>query len=156
VTEARGLLAQELAAFAGRFGPVQSACPHGDTRVPGVHNGVLLRGQELAPFGIVWDANDAVAQRGVDVWCTDRSRGEGRWQPGLDPLDLLVDRRTPLLLVVHPNNWASGPALWWDRLLPGATRTTSDRPALGPGAAEPVLPSPPERSPRSSPAGPSA
>jgi hypothetical protein len=170
VTEARGLLAQELTAFAGRFGPVQSACPHGDTRVPGVHNGVLLRGQDLAPFGITWDANDAVAERGVDVWCTDRSRGEGRWQPGLDPLDLLVDRRAPLLLVVHPNNWASGPALWWDRLLPGATRTTSDRPALVPGPADPAPrppippippipkspPSPPEPSPRSSPAGPSA
>ena len=128
VPEARQLLARELVAFSDRFGPARSACPHGDTRVPGVHNGALLRGEDLTSYGIRWDANDAIGHRGIDLWLTDRSSAEGRWRDGLDPIDLLIDRRSPLLLVVHPNNWASGPALWWDRLVPGGARTRSDRP----------------------------
>jgi hypothetical protein len=98
--------------------------------VPGVHNGVLLRGQDAALYGIEWDANDTIGQRGVDVWLTDRSTAEGRWGDGSDPIDLVVDRRSPLLIVVHPNNWVSGPALWWDRIVPGGIRTRSDQPML--------------------------
>jgi hypothetical protein len=44
IPEARELLRTELAAFAELFGPIRSACPHGDTRMPGIHNGVLLLG----------------------------------------------------------------------------------------------------------------
>jgi hypothetical protein len=136
IPEARELLAQEIAAFGELCGPIRSACPHGDTRVAGVHNGVLLRGQDLAAYGIEWDTNDAVGQRGVDVWLTDRSSAEGRWQDRSDPLDLLIDRRTPLLLIVHPNNWAFGPALWWDRLVPGGTRTRGDEPPITRGSPD--------------------
>jgi hypothetical protein len=130
VLEARELLARELALFAELFGANRSACPHGDTRVPGVNNGVLLRDEDVKRYGIEWDANVATGQRGVDVWLSDRSSAEGRWQDYLDPVDLLVDRRSPILLVVHPNNWVSGVGLWWDRLLPGGIRTSSDQPPL--------------------------
>lgn len=139
IGEARELLIQEFATFRDRFGPIRSACPHGDTRAPGVHNGALLRGQNLERYGIEWDVNDAVGERGIDVWLTDRSRAEGSWGRSLDPIDLIVDRRSPLLLVVHPNNWVSGPALWWDRLVPGGVRTGSDTPperrSTGPAGA---------------------
>jgi hypothetical protein len=128
IPEARELLARELAAFSELFGPTRSACPHGDTRVPGVHNGILLRGQDLASYGLDWDANEATGAGGVDVRLSDRSSAEGCWQDRSDPIDLVIDRRTPLLLIVHPNNWVSGPALWWDRVVPGKTRTGSDEP----------------------------
>jgi hypothetical protein len=133
IPQARELLAHELVAFNDLFGPTRSACPHGDTRVPGVHNGVLLRREDLTGYGIEWDANEAVGQRGVDVWLSDRSSAEGRWQAGSDPIDLLIDRRSPLLTIVHPNNWVSGPALWWDRLMPGGVRTRTDTPMLASG-----------------------
>lgn len=130
IPEARELLRRELAAFAERFGPVRSACPHGDTRMPGVHNGVLLLDQDWSAYGLEWDANAAMRRHSLDVWLTDRSAAEGRWKEGLDPIDLLIDRRSPILAVVHPNNWVSGPGLWWDRALPGGMRTGSDTPPL--------------------------
>ena len=130
IPEARELLRAELAAFAERFGPVHSACPHGDTRMPGVHNGVLLLGEDWSAYGLRWDANAAMRDRCLDVWLTDRSAAEGRWKKGLDPIDLLIDRRSPILAVVHPNNWVSGPALWWDRLLPGRRAHESDTPPI--------------------------
>jgi hypothetical protein len=138
IPQARELLARELGVFSELFGPIHSACPHGDTRVPGVHNGALLRGQDLATYGIEWDTNEAVGQRGVDVWLTDRSSAEGRWQDRSDPIDMLIDCRTPLLLVVHPNNWVSGSALWWDRLFPAGIRTGSDAPPLPAPDPQPV------------------
>jgi hypothetical protein len=131
IPEARLLLRDELAAFAERHGPVRSACPHGDTRIPGVHNGVLLRGEDLSTYGLRWEANAAVSRLPLDVWLTDRSSAEGHWKDGLDPVDLLIDRRSPILAVVHPNNWVSGPGLWWDRMLPERFGTTgSDVPPL--------------------------
>ncbi len=130
IPRARELLRTELDAFAERFGPVRSACPHGDTRMQGVHNGVLLLGEEWSRYGLEWDANAAMRGHALDVWLTDRSAAEGGWKEGLDPIDLLIDRRSPILAVVHPNNWVSGPALWWDRALPGALHTGSDEPAL--------------------------
>jgi hypothetical protein len=135
VPEARRLLREELTAFAERHGPTRSTCPHGDTRLPGVHNGVLLRGEDLARYGVRWDANAAVGGMQLDVWLTDRSSAEGRWKDALDPVDLLVDRRSPILAVVHPNNWTSGVALWSDRLAPGRYGTArTDDPPLGPRA----------------------
>jgi hypothetical protein len=124
IPEARLLLRAELVAFAERHGPARSACPHGDTRMPGVHNGVLLRGEDLSAYGVQWEANAAVGRHPLDVWLTDRSSAEGRWKDGLDPIDLLIDRRSPILAVVHPNNWVSGPGLWWDRVLPARFGTT--------------------------------
>jgi hypothetical protein len=129
VPEARELLQRELQAFATRFGPVRSACPHGDTRMPGVRNGALLLGEEWSRYGLEWDANAAMRGRPLDVWLTDRSAAEGSWKEGMDPIDLLVERRSPILAVIHPNNWISGPALWWDRMLPGALHTGRDEPA---------------------------
>jgi hypothetical protein len=132
IPEARLLLREELAAFAERHGPARSTCPHGDTRIRGVHNGILLRGEDLATYGVRWEANAAVGRYPLDVWLTDRSTAEGRWKDGLDPIDLLIDRRSPILAVVHPNNWVSGPGLWWDRVLPARFGTTgSDVPPLG-------------------------
>jgi hypothetical protein len=128
VPHARELLRAELGAFARRYGPVRSACPHGDTRMPGVHNGTLLLGEEWSQYGLEWDANAAMRSHPLDVWLTDRSAAEGRWKEGIDPIDLLVERRSPILAVVHPNNWVSGAALWWDRTLPGALHTGSDEP----------------------------
>jgi hypothetical protein len=124
VPQARELLREELAVFAERHGPARSTCPHGDTRIRGVHNGVLLRGEDLSTYGVLWESNADVAQLPLDVWLTDRSSAEGGWKDGLDPIDLLIDRRSPILAVVHPNNWVSGPGLWGDRMLPerfGAT-----------------------------------
>jgi hypothetical protein len=132
VAHSRALLREELAEFAARHGPVRSTCPHGDTRIPGVHNGVLLRGEALAEYGLRWEANAAVGHTGLDVWLTDRSSAEGRWKDSMDPLDLVLDRRSPILMVLHPNNWVSGAALWRDRLVPGRYGTAhSDDPPLG-------------------------
>ncbi|HWY89545.1 MAG TPA: hypothetical protein VNY31_02635 [Solirubrobacteraceae bacterium] len=128
IPTARETLRGELAAFAERFGACDSACPHGDTRVPGVHNGVLLLDQDWSAYGLRWDANAAMRRHNLDVWLTDRSAAEGRWSERLDPIDLVIDRRSPILAVVHPNNWVSGAALWWDRLLPGALHTGDDEP----------------------------
>jgi hypothetical protein len=130
VPQTRELLRKEIAAFADRHGPARSACPHGDTRVPGVHNGVLLLGEDWSSYGIRWDANAAMRSHSLDVWLTDRSRAEGNWKDGLDPINLLIDRRSPILAVVHPNNWVSGLSLWWDRVLPGTGRTGADEPTL--------------------------
>jgi hypothetical protein len=131
VPEARDLLRREIEAFADRHGPARSACPHGDTRVPGVHNGILLLGEDWSSYGLRWDANAAMRKHSLDVWLTDRSSAEGNWKDGLDPLDLIIDRRSPILAVVHPNNWVSGVSLWRDRVLPIGIRTSSDEPALG-------------------------
>ena len=55
------------ARFAALHGPVRSTCPPGDTRVPGVHNGVLLRGEDLSSYGLRWEANAAVGRYPYDV-----------------------------------------------------------------------------------------
>lgn len=125
--EAREALRAEIAAFAGRFGPIRSACPHGDSRVPGVSNAPLLRGEDPARYGIAFDGNEAMRRRRLGHWLTDRSAAEGGWGDGADPHRLLRDGVTPILVLTHPNNWASGPALWLDRLLAALLR--APRPA---------------------------
>jgi hypothetical protein len=135
----RAVLRAEIEAFAARFGPIRSVCPHGDSRVPGVNNGVLLKGQDCEPYGILFDGNDAMRGTRLGKWLTDRSSAEGGWKDGVDPLDLLRRGTTPILCLAHPNNWASGPRLWADRLATGLLpagapkrpiRTLADLPPL--------------------------
>lgn len=139
--ESRRELRAEIAAFDRLFGPIRSAVPHGDSRVPGVHNGELLQDRECGEYGIEFDGNEAMNGRDLGYWLTDRSSVEGGWRDGVEPSELFAARVTPVLSVTHPNNWASGPSLWLDRLLrallPDSNRglkrpirTGSDRPML--------------------------
>lgn len=117
IEECRDTLRREIATFAELFGPIRSICPHGDSRVAAVSNAVLLRGQDPRGFGIVFDGHEAVRKRTIGHWLTDRSKAAGGWDRGLEPLTLLRRRVTPILCVVHPNNWAGGPGLLTERCL---------------------------------------
>jgi hypothetical protein len=137
--EARGLLRLEIEAFAERFGPVRSVCPHGDTRVPHVRNSALLEGADPSDYGVEFDGNFAVRHRPLGHWLTDRSRAEGGWKDGVNPLELLDAHSSPILCLTHPNNFASGPGLWLDRMLSAVVpdrlwswpvRTGRDQPPL--------------------------
>lgn len=145
IEESRELLRHELAAFEKRHGPARSACPHGDSRTPWIHNGVLLRGGDLSAYGIEFDGNEAMRKHKARYWLTDRSTAEGGWENRVDPERLLERGTSPILCLTHPNNWASGPSLWADRALarafpvPGGAprrsggrpvRTATDRPPL--------------------------
>jgi len=55
--------------------------------------------------------------RGLGHWLTDRTKGEGGWADGPRPAELFGAGVSPILCVVHPNNWSSGPSLWLDRAL---------------------------------------
>jgi hypothetical protein len=129
IEAARDRLREEIAVFAERFGPIRSVAAHGDTRVPGVHNGVLLRDQEWTEFGIEYDANDAMRRHRLAAWLTDRSSAEGGWSENLDPHALFGAAESPILCLTHPNNWVSGPSLWVDRLLGSTLRRGGDSPA---------------------------
>ena len=115
--ESRGDLRAEIASFDRLFGPIRSAVPHGDSRVPGVHNGELLQNRDCGDYGIEFDGNEAMNGRNLAYWLTDRSSVEGGWREGVDPAELFASRATPVLCVTHPNNWASGLSLWMDRML---------------------------------------
>lgn len=141
VPAARAGLRLEIAAFARLHGPIRSVCPHGDSRVPLARNAVLMKGRDADGFGVQFDANEAMRGRGLARWLTDRSRAEGRWAGRVEPGELFAAGHSPLLGVVHPNNWSSGPSLWLDRLLaatlpkgesngqrPGPLRTGPDAP----------------------------
>lgn len=128
IAESRGELREEIAAFSRIFGPIRSAVPHGDSRVPGVRNSELLKGEDCSAYGIEFDGNEAMRGRGIAHWLTDRTTAEGRWKDGTDPEDLLADGESPILCLTHPNNWSSGPSLWIDRALRGVL------PASGNGA----------------------
>lgn len=125
--EAAPVLRREIAAFEHRYGAIRSVCPHGDSRVPGINNGVLLRDADMSSFGIEFDGNEAMRGRKLGAWLTDRSGAEGGWRDGIDPHALLAAGVSPILCLTHPNNWASGLALWADRLL--AALLPADRPA---------------------------
>lgn len=128
----RQILHEEIAAFQACFGPIRSVAAHGDTRVPGIRNGELLRGETWSRYGVDYDANDAMRRHHLAAWLTDRSGAEGGWSEGRDPLELLRAGQTPILCLTHPNNWVSGPSLWRDRL--GASlRRVSDAPPAGDG-----------------------
>jgi hypothetical protein len=116
ISEARALLRREIEAFAELFGPLRSVCPHGDSRVPGVSNQILLLGEDWRTYGIAYDGNAAMRRHRIGLWLTDRTVPE-RWKDGIDPLRVLDSERRPVLCVIHPNNWCSGLSLWTDRLL---------------------------------------
>jgi hypothetical protein len=140
VPAARIGLRAEVAAFARLYGSIRSICPHGDSRVPLARNAMLVKGREAGDFGVEFDVNEAMRGRGLARWLTDRTLPEGRWADGAKPQELLAARCSPLLCVVHPNNWSSGPSLWLDRVLaaalpgdglwPRPLRTGSDAPPI--------------------------
>lgn len=119
---ARHVLRGEIEAFAARYGPMLSVCPHGDSRVPSVRNADLLLGEDWSTYGIRFDAHLEMRNHELGAWMTDRSRAEGGWKPGTDPQALMGAGVSPILALVHPNNWVSGPSLWTDRLLARALR----------------------------------
>jgi hypothetical protein len=136
LAESRAELREEIVAFARIFGPIRSVVPHGDSRVPEVRNADLLRGEDCTAYGIEFDGNEAMRGRGIACWLTDRTAAEGRWKDGTDPEELLAAGATPILCLTHPNNWASGAALWLDRILRGVLPRGADRAA--PTAGRPI------------------
>ena len=136
IAESRAQLREEIAAFERIFGPIHSVVPHGDSRVPGVRNAELLRGEDCSAYGIEFDGNEAMRGRGIAYWLTDRTTAEGGWKDGTDPEELLAAGASPILCLTHPNNWSSGPALWLDRVLRGALPRAAGGPA--PTAGRPI------------------
>jgi hypothetical protein len=138
--QARRDLRDEIRLFASLHGPIASVCPHGDSRVPGVNNATLLRGEDPGAYGVEFDGNEAMRGAGLAYWLTDRSSAEGSWKDGVDPRALLDGELSPVLWLTHPNNFASGPSLWLDRALSaalapaggaGPIRTGRDEPPAG-------------------------
>jgi hypothetical protein len=125
LADCRAELRREIDAFRDLYGVVDSIAPHGDSRVPEVSNAVLMQGEEPADYGVAFDANEAMRGRGLAYWLTDRAAPDGRWKDGVDPLELLRKGTSPMLCLTHPNNWASGLALWVARI-----RSRSDEPPL--------------------------
>lgn len=116
VDHCRDELRKEVATFARRYGPTRSICPHGDTRVPGVDNLLLLRDQDPAAFGVAFDGNEVMRGRPLGAWLTDR-RGGASWKDDADPLALLRRGTSPIFAIIHPNHWASRADAARDRLL---------------------------------------
>jgi hypothetical protein len=139
---ARAGLREEIAAFVRLHGPIRSVCPHGDSRAPLASNASLMKGCDAAEFGVEFDVNEAMRGRGLAHWLTDRSRAEGRWADRVRPGELLAERGSPILCVVHPNNWSSGPSLWLDRLLAAVLPKGDDR-GRRPGPLRTGLDAPP-------------
>jgi SAM-dependent methyltransferase len=151
IAAARQELRREVAAFTRRFGPIESISAHGDTRVPGVSNQILLADEDASSFGIRFDANQALSRHRLALWMTDRSGPEGGWEHRAQADEVLRRVDGPILCLTHPNNWCSGAALWSDRarsrVLPTppldagrwrlGTRTRDDRPPSD-GAPEPT------------------
>lgn len=117
VEECRSMLRAEIAAFSDRFGTIRSIAPHGDSRVPEVNNGVLMRDEDPSAYDIDFDGNEAMRGRRLGHWLTDRSATDGGWRDGVQPRSLLERGTSPILCLTHPNNWASGGSLWADRVL---------------------------------------
>ena len=81
-----------------------------------MRNAVLLEDEDCSAFGIEFDGNAAMRHMRPGFWLTDRVASEGGWADGVDPERLLGEAISPILAVIHPNNWASGFSLWVDRL----------------------------------------
>jgi hypothetical protein len=144
IEHCRGALGTELAAFERLFGPCRSAVPHGDSRIPEVHNALLLKGEDCAKYGIEYDGNEVVRGRELALWLTDRIGAEGGWMEGIDPLDRFASQESPMLTVIHPNNWASGPGLWVDRMLGAALPSRPVRDGRAPRPIRTGTDQPPE------------
>lgn len=139
IAQSRLTLRDEIAAFRARFGPIRSICPHGDTRVPGVGNHALLRGEDPAVFGVAFDGNEVMRGRRLGGWVTDRPGGAA-WKDGTDPRTLFAAGATPIFAVIHANNWTSRLRVGTDRALrvalpdvqrlPRPLRSGSDSPPL--------------------------
>ncbi len=117
IASCRETLRSEIAEFERLFGPCRSAVPHGDSRIPEVHNALLLKDEDCSAYGIEYDGNEVMRGSDLACWLTDRIAAEGGWMEGLDPLEMFARKASPILTVTHPNNWASGPSLWIDRML---------------------------------------
>jgi hypothetical protein len=140
---ARVVLRAEIATFAALHGPLRSVCPHGDSRIPLARNATLLRGCEPAELGVELDVNEAMRGRGLACWLTDRSHPEGRWAGRVEPAELFEVRSSPILCLVHPNNWSSGPSLWLDRLLAATLPSGRQNRGRWPGPLRTGLDAPP-------------
>ncbi|MEX0972454.1 MAG: hypothetical protein WDZ46_04255 [Solirubrobacterales bacterium] len=128
LSPARERLREEIAIFLELHGPIRSVSAHGDTRVPGIRNGDLLRDEDWREYGIDYDANDAMRRHRLAAWLTDRSAADGAWSNGQSPEALFREGETPILCLTHPNNWVSGPSLWRDRIVAELARRTRDAP----------------------------
>jgi hypothetical protein len=143
--ESRRDLRAEISAFTDLYGPLRSVVPHGDSRIPEVQNAELLQGEDCADYGIQFDANEAMRGRELGYWLTDRTSAEGGWKDGIHPGELFAAGVSPILSVTHPNNWASGPSLWLDRvlraILPAVPANSNGRPArpIRTGSDQPAL-----------------
>ena len=116
----RDELREEIRAFRGLFGRLDTIAAHGDTRVGFVRNLELVEGVGPEAFGVRHDANLSLRDHRLGLWLTDRSAAEGGWAGERDPHEVLARGISPILCLTHPNNWVSGPALWGDRLLTAA------------------------------------
>jgi hypothetical protein len=125
IASCRETLRAELAEFERLFGPCRSAVPHGDSRIPEVHNALLLKDEDCPAYGIEYDGNEIMRGTDLACWLTDRIAAEGGWMEGLDPLEMFTTKASPILTVTHPNNWSSGPSLWIDRMLGAALPSRS-------------------------------
>lgn len=123
---ARRGLRTEIATFARLHGPIRSVCPHGDSRIGLARNASLIEGVGAADFGVEFDVNAGMRGKGLAHWLTDRTRGEGGWVDGPRPAELFAAGASPILCVVHPNNWSSGPSLWLDRALAAVLPAVGD------------------------------
>jgi hypothetical protein len=141
IPQARRLLREEVASFVRLHGPIRTICPHGDSRVPLARNASLLEDRSAAELGLEHDVNEAMRGSGLAHWLTDRTKGEGGWAAGPRPAELFAARLSPILCVVHPNNWSSGPSLWLDRamaaVLPGRSDGRRSRGPLRTGVDAP-------------------
>jgi hypothetical protein len=106
VERCRDELVAEVEAFRARLGPLRSICAHGDTRVPQVQNTDLVDDALLARAGLAFEANLAMPGRGLRGRLTDAPPGRG-WSGAASPQELIDRGASPVLCVLHPNNWAA-------------------------------------------------
>lgn len=126
--DARLQLREEVCGFQELHGPIRSVCAHGDTRVPFAQNIRVMANEDPRSYNIDFEAYEAMKGRGLAYWLTDRLRGQGCWVNHVRPTDLFSRQVSPILAVVHPHAWASGPSLLFDRLLSSVLPDTFERP----------------------------
>ena len=115
IERARATLREEIETFSDRFGPIRSICAHGDSRMPGMRNLELVKGEDVTRYGVVYEGTEVLRGVRLGAWLTDR-RAAGCWKDGVKPHDLLASGVSPIMAVIHPNHWSSRGALGFDRL----------------------------------------